>query len=537
MSQNTFPLTSASIRGHEYTVFDRAPYTLIDVLRQSRHFGNWPALRYEEAEWTFVEQWRSASALASALQDDFGVQPGDRVAIAMRNYPEWVIAFWAVQLSRAVAVGYNAWFGRDELEFLCRDSTPKVIFADEERTRALTDLTGNPAVMVTVRTTAAPAGAVPIENLLDRSCNEDRFAETQIDVDEFSTILYTSGTTEKPKGVISTHRNHVTNLLQLQMRNPPKADASGSSATLNVYPMFHIAGLSLAYSAAFNGSCLTLMRKWDSAEADRLIRCHGITSFSGPPLTVRGLLDEIAANPIPSPLRSIGSGGSTAPVSQVREISTLNAGSVRPVTGYGLTETTSTVTAISGPDFVERPTSIGRPLPTVEVRVVDARGDDVTAGDAGELLVRGAQVAVGYHNRPEATEAAFVDGWFHTGDLVRSDDDGFLHIVGRLKDVVIRGGENVSCGEVEGVLSMHPAIAESAVIGLAHPTLGEEVGAVVRLNAGQAVSPEELRTFVAQRLAAFKVPTKVLLTDAPLPRNAAGKVVKSQVRQKFCTST
>ena len=514
-------------------MFDRDPRTLLDVLLASRGFADRPALRFEDCEWTFAEQWRRVSALAAAFQDDFGVLPGDRIAIAMRNYPEWVLAFWAAQLTGAVVVGFNAWFGPAELKFLVDDSRPSVVVADEERVRALAGaLDDTTTATVSVRSGDTLSGVVRMEDLLDRACDLERFATPTTDPDALATILYTSGTTGKPKGVQSTHRNHVTNLLHLQLRSPDPTSTPPPSSTLNVYPMFHIAGLSLVYSAAANGSCLSLMRKWNAAEADRLIRQHGIRSFSGPPLTVRELLDLIQVSNSLPPLRSLGSGGSLAPVSQVLEISELGGGTVQPVTGYGLTETTSTVTTISGADFVARPDSIGRPLPTIEVRVVGPDGRDTPVSQPGELLVRGAQVAAGYFNRPDDTRAAFNNGWFHTGDLVRADDDGYLYIVGRLKDVVIRGGENVSSGEVEAVLSMHPAVAESAVIGLPHPRLGEEVCAVIRLNNGQQTGEEEFREFVAARLASFKVPSTIILTSDPLPRNASGKLVKAQVRRR-----
>ncbi|MGQ4601314.1 AMP-binding protein [Nocardia sp. R6R-6] len=529
-----FPLTTAVVGGHTYKVFDRAPHTLLDVLRESRGHGDRPALRFERAEWTFTEQWHAASALAGTLRGDLGVRPGDRIAIAMRNYPEWALAFWGAQLAGAVVVGFNAWFGTEELRFLYEDSRPTVVFADRERAESLATIVDGTTALVGVRCGDDVPETVSIEDLLARGGDPERFAAATVDPDAPATILYTSGTTGHPKGVISTHRNHVTNLLHLQLRGERPA---GPSTTLNVYPMFHIAGLSLVYSAAFSGSCLTLLYKWNATQAHELIRRHGITSFSGPPLTVREILDLIHADPAPTPLRSLGSGGSLAPVSQVMEINGLLGGGVRPVTGYGLTETTSTVTTISGPEFVRRPTSIGRPLPTVEVRVTDSNGRDVPVGTAGELLVRGAQVARSYLDRPEETRAAFNGGWFRTGDLVRADDEGFLYIVGRLKDVVVRGGENISSGEVESVLSIHPAVAESAVIGVPHPRLGEEVCAVVRLNKGYTIGPDELRAFTAERLAAFKVPATIVLTTVPLPRNASGKLVKSQVKQLLTPST
>lgn len=523
-----FPLTTRDVDGLTQVVFDRGPHTLVEVLRQAREHGERPALRFAGEELSYTQVWAAASAVAAALRDDYGVRPGDRVAIAMRNYPEWVLAFWGIQLAGAVAVGFNAWFGREELAYLVRDSAPSVIFADDQRLAALGD-TGTIPIIV-VRSDAPRRGVATFESLLMRAVDLERFAAHEVDPDSPATVLYTSGTTSTPKGVVATHRNHTTNLLQLALRSSAGATTQAAPAPgLVVYPLFHVAGLTLAYTAAFQGACAILLYKWDAREAMALIRQYGVRSFSGPPLTVRDLLDLLEEPGAPNPLVSVGSGGSVAPVSQVRAIGELPG--VIPVTGYGLTETTATVTTISGEDFVDRPTSIGRPLPTVSIRVVDPAGDDVAAGDAGELLVRGAQVARGYLNRPDETAQAFADGWFHTGDLVRADEQGFLYLVGRLKDVVIRGGENISAGEVESVLSAHSAIAECAVIGVPHPRLGEEVCAVIRVRGGHHVSSQQLTAFAAEHLAAFKVPAHYVWCDTALPRNAAGKIVKSELRK------
>lgn len=523
-----FPLTTHVIDGVAQVVFDRGPRTLVEVLLQARAHGEKAALRFAGEELSYAQTWAAASAVAATLHDDYGIRPGDHVAIAMRNYPEWVLAFWGIQLAGAVAVGFNAWFGAEELAHLVSDSEPSVIFADDRRLEALGD-TGSIPVIV-VRSGQSRRGVTTFESLVMREVDIERFAAHEVDPDSPATLLYTSGTTSAPKGVVSTHRNHTTNLLQLALRASASAKPEAAPTPgLVVYPLFHVAGLTLAYNAAFQGSCAILLYKWDAREAMALIRRYGVRSFSGPPLTVRELLDVIEEPGAQNPLVSIGSGGSLAPVSQVQAIGRIPG--VMPVTGYGLTETTATVTTISGEDFSNRPTSIGRPLPTVRIRIIGPNGDDVAPGGAGELLVRGAQVARGYLNRPEETAQAFADGWFHTGDLVRADEQGFLYLVGRLKDVVIRGGENVSAGEVESVLLAHPAIAECAVIGTAHPRLGEEVCAVVRVRDGHGVSSHELTTFAAVHLAAFKVPTHYIWVDDPLPRNAAGKVVKSELRQ------
>jgi acyl-CoA synthetase (AMP-forming)/AMP-acid ligase II len=237
----------------------------------------------------------------------------------------------------------------------------------------------------------------------------------------------------------------------------------------------------------------------------------------------RGQLDA-------STLRSLGSGGTLAPPSFIEEIGRTFNGRVSPVTGYGLTETTAAVTAISGPEYLANPTSIGRPIPTVRLRVVDDDGFDVARGDAGELLVAGPEVSLGYYNNPELTSEAFVDGWFHTGDRAIEDEQGLYHLVGRIKDVVIRAGENIYCAEVESTLAGNADVVEAAVFGRPHDELGEDVVAIVRLRPGATVTGNELREFVAQRLAVFKVPVQIAVTDAALPRTPTGKLLKSELR-------
>jgi len=519
--------------------FDRGPRTLADVWLAARELGDRPAIRYRDEVWTYQDADRAVRAFARALRRELGVAPGDRVAIAMRNYPEWVITFWACQTIGAVVVAFNAWFGASELEYLCSDSRPKVVVADEERV-ALLRTTNWSVQLVGVRCGDLRPEERSFEDL-SRPGAEPPSVDPAVRVDPHwpATILYTSGTTSRAKGVVSTHRNHVTNMLQLQVRGARGAAAPSSAAragaspppVLDVYPLFHIAGLTLVYSAALGGACLVLMYKWDVDAACSLIAEHSVTGFSGPPLMVRELLDRLEEDPdaLPS-LASIGFGGSSAPVSQVVEIAKLHGGAVAPVTGYGLTETTSTVVALSGDEFVKRPTSIGTPLPLVRTRIVGPDGACVDPGTEGELVIQGAQVAVGYLDRPADTDVAFRDGWFHTGDLVREDADGYLYIVGRIKDIVIRGSENISCGEVEGVIGAHRDVAEVGVVGTPHPRLGEEVCAVVRLKPGRRATADELRRFSAGTLAAFKVPRHVLIVEEPLPRNASGKVVKLDLR-------
>ncbi|WP_262403532.1 class I adenylate-forming enzyme family protein [Actinomadura sp. CNU-125] len=533
-----FPVTWGVHDGRPAQVFADAPATLRDLFLATKAFGDRDALVYGDERWTYAEQWDQAVRAADGLARRFGVGPGDRVAIAGRNYPEWCLAFWAVQLLGGVAVPLNAWLTAPELEVLLDDCAPALVVADAERLDRLAGLPGTTGRLRGLVGMRAPAreGVVPFADLV-RGDGPVAVPEAARRPDDIATIMYTSGTTGRPKGVVSTHLSHGCTVLSMRLRSAARANLAGGGrpagppATLLTFPLFHIAGLTALTSNVHAGRCIVSMYRFDAAEAVRLIAAERVQDVTGPPTVIRGLIDAIDGSDLDlSSLIALGSGGSQAPASQIRGIRALLGGRVGPGTAYGLTETTSAVVSIGGADLVERPTSIGRPLPTVEVRVCDPDGAPVPPGGPGELWIRGAQVALGYHGRPRESAESFRDGWFRTGDQVVQDDAGYLYLVGRLKDVVIRGGENVYCAEVEAAIEDHPGVAEAAVVGRPHPTLGEEVCAVVRLRPGRTADAEALRAHLSGRLAAFKIPVAVRFTTEDLPRNPSGKLLKAGLR-------
>jgi long-chain acyl-CoA synthetase len=302
-------------------------------------------------------------------------------------------------------------------------------------------------------------------------------------------------------------------------------------------PFFRATGCHsvLVANTAFGGK-LVIMYKWDPERALELIEREEVTNFGGVPSMVWQVLDSPDfAKRNTSTVKAIGYGGAPAPPELVKRIKEhFPTGSAS--NGYGLTETSSVSTMNAGSDYESKPDSVGPPVPVVEVKVVDSDGNALPPGEVGELWITGPNIVKGYWNKPEATAETFTDGWLHSGDVARLDDEGFVYIVDRAKDMLIRGGENIYCVEVEGVLFEHPAVTEAAVIGIPHPVLGEEVGAVVQLRSGATVTEEELKAHVADSLAAFKVPVRFWFRDEPLPRNPAGKVMKRDLREELLPS-
>ncbi|MGE7435600.1 class I adenylate-forming enzyme family protein [Kitasatospora sp. NPDC001175] len=518
--------------------YRQGPRTLRELLDTTLAHGDRPFLLAGSRELTYAGHHTAATALAHRYRTRYGLRPGDRVVIAMRNLPEWQIAFWATQLAGLVAVPLNAWWERGELGYALDDCEPGLIVADRERAERTERWAA--ARGVPLLTVGAPGlGHDRLEELpLDGpAASGAGLPPVEISPEDQATLIYTSGTTGHPKGVAATHRawcaaaqNPRFFALSAMLCADVDPVAVPLHTALMTYPFFHVAAFTALFPLMASGGAVVLMHKWDAAEALRLIAGHRITAYYGVPATALGLLDaaDAAGEELPT-MRAISTGGSAAPPGLARRIARRFGGRVEARNGYGLTETCGGVIANLGARYVEQPDSIGRPAPAVEVRIAGPTGAALPDGEIGELWLRGQPVFSGYRNNPEATAAAFTDGWFRTGDLARLQG-GEVYIVDRLKDIVIRGGENVYCIEVEGVLFDHPEVADAAVIGVPHPVLGEEVAAVVVLRPGAGVDADGLRDHVAARLASFKVPTHVFLRGTGLPRNPTGKIVKRALR-------
>ncbi|WP_244375802.1 class I adenylate-forming enzyme family protein [Streptomyces ficellus] len=512
-------------------VYAEGPRTLREFVEATWAYGERPFLVADRRTYTYGEFFAAACALARRFTDVYGLRPGDRAVVAMRNHPEWQIAFWAVQLAGLVAVPLNAWWTEDEFRHALDDCRPRVLLVDGERVERVRDWARLRRVPGLVFHGDAEEGFERYEDLppADPALGPP---DVEVRPGDDATIIYTSGTTGRPKGAVATHLAQAGAAMNPRYHAAVAALERGeipgtgpAPVSLTTFPFFHVAAFTSFYSVMAAGGTLVLMRKWDAARALELIHEHGVTHYAGVPTTALHLLD-LAGDSGLGTLTSLNTGGAAAPPGLVARCPE----GVEPRNGYGLTETSGGVLANFGASYRSFPGSVGRPTPVTEVRIAAPDGRPLPDGEVGELWLRGQSLVRGYWQDPAATATAFTpDGWLRTGDLaiVR---DGRVSVVDRLKDMVIRGGENVYCGEVEAALYGHPDVVDAAVLGVPHPRLGEEVAAVVRLREGAAAGADELRAHVARGLAAFKVPAHVLVQREPLPRNATGKVLKRELR-------
>ncbi len=498
---------------------------------------------FEDERWTMPRVLELVGQIGHALVHDLGVTNGDRVAIAMRNYPEWIAAFAAITSVGAIAVPMNAWWQTDEVVFALDDSGSKIVIADADRLNRMRAATPGSitAKVVTVREGAEPRPddpfeVVALEDLLTPGVS---LPDVDIDPDDDVTILYTSGTTGHPKGAVSTHRAVLSSLMAFAargainaFREPSDPDPNKPQTALMLpVPLFHVTGLVPVMLGAFvGGSKLVMTYKWNPDRALELIERERVTNFVGVPTMSWDLLEAATFDQRDtSSLLAVGGGGAPMPPELVKRIED-NFSKGRPSLGYGMTETNAYGPGNAGDDFLAHPTSTGRAVPIMDLRVTDPVGDVLPAGETGEIWFRGPMLIRGYWNRPDATADTIVDGWLRSGDIGRIDDEGFVYVSDRAKDMVFRGGENIYSAEVEAAIYEHPAVYEAAVYGIPHERLGEELACHVMVKEGAMLTVDELQQFVGERLANFKVPSRVTIVTEQLPRNASGKILKRELR-------
>ena len=541
-------MAEAVIRGVPTRIWKNTPPSLGFLVRHSRSHGDRLFTVYEEERISFESSFRATAALAAELARR-GVGKGDRVAIAMTNLPEWPAAFFAIVALGAIAVPLNAWWIGAELEYGLSDSGSKALICDYARWQRIEPQRGNlPGLehVIVSRATEVEPGAERLEDLIGAPPSwsglpDADLPDVPIDPDDSATILYTSGTTGQPKGALGTHRNLLTNILSVGYSNARAALRRGEAppepqpkVALIVIPLFHCTALSaMLMGTMVAGHTIVFMRKWDPVEALAIIEREKVQLTGGVPTIAWQLLEHPERHRFDlSSLETISYGGAPAAPELVKKI--WEEFGALPGNGWGMTETTATVTSHVGEDYLARPDSAGPPVAVAELRIMSLDGArELAAGEVGELWAKGPQIVQGYWNNPEASAATFVDGWVRTGDLARLDEEGFVYIVDRVRDMVIRGGENIYSIEVENVLFDHPAVMDAALVGLPHRTLGEEPAAVVHLAPGASATEEELKAWVRERLAVFKTPVRVAFMDAPLPRNANGKILKHELKALF----
>jgi len=559
-----FETHDVDVQGVRFTTWKNGPADLIEILRLSRHYGDREFLVHEGQRVTFAHHFVLAATMAQRLID-YGVTPGDRVALAARNLPQTVVAFWGAVAAGAIVAPLNAWWTSEELAFGLNDSAATVLVLDEERLARLrkqfnhlrhlrliiviSDDPEHPADLGTPHDVISLRG---YREFLGDVSPHAELPDIAVSPDDDATIFYTAGTTARPKGAVGTHRNAVVSVMSLSFVNECRDRCAGVThatdheiSLLNI-PLFHVTGaLAGLVAHTATGGTLVTMRHFDAGRALALIERERVTTIGG----VSTIVQQLLAHPDVrkydlSSVRSVSYGGAPVPESLPARIAALLPRAIA-ANGYGLTETSALVAQISGQLYLDHPNSCGVALPVCEIAVVPESfdGSEPTAdsrcgaGEAGELWVKGPNVVRGYWHKPQATAQSFSHGWVRTGDIARVDDSGLMYIVDRSKDMIIHRGENVYPSVVENEILQHPAVAECAVIGLAHEEDGEEVVAVVVLREEGLVSASQLADFVAPRVASFERPSRYYLRPFALPRNAQLKVLKRELRDALAHET
>lgn len=531
-----YELTHSTTNNVPMRTFLNAPTSLRELFAEN--VSDLDFIVYQDERYTYREVYEQASLLAAQLTTVYGVTQGDRVAITMRNYPEWIVTFMATTSIGAIAVAMNAWWEADEIAQGLEDCGAKVIVADQERLERLALIEDLNVEVIAVRPSEDDHLGTEYRSLLAAGPTGTKMPAVEVKPEDSATIFYTSGSTGFPKGALASHRNILSALFSWELDQksallkaglePPKLAVQ--AATLLAVPLFHATGSHAIYLSSYRAQRkIVCMYKWDADQAAELIEREKIHSFIAPAAMTGDLVQAAAQRSERdlSTLISVGGGGAPRAPEQVRDID-LAFKSAMPSTGWGMTETNAIGTGIGGQDYLDRPESSGQVSAVLDVKVVDDQGNSLPQGERGELWIRGASVIAGYWRRPEANTETFIEGWLRTGDVAYFDADGFVFIVDRIKDLIIRGGENIGCGEVEAALLEHPSVLEASVYAIPDERLGEEVASTI--YSLESIDEPELRGFLAERLARFKIPRYIHIVDENLPRIASGKIFKRKLR-------
>ncbi len=539
----TFAVHEVDVRGVTFKAFKNIPPTVPSLLAAgwARHGdGALEYLAYEGEVLTYADFTSMVYRLAHAMRDELGVQQGDRVAIAMRNYPELLALVLAISSIGGVVVFVNAWWTTEELDYALRDSGARIVFADSPRLQRLEPLQSELGLTLIGVRDAEGQSAHDL-TALETNAASDTAPVVTIDTDDDFAVMYSSGTTGHPKGVVQTHRGAVNAVFSWLMQSvvaplvtPPEPDATAPPrpSALVVTPLFHVTATHPLFLLSLPaGAKITLMHKWDAEGAVRLMRDNSITRFLGVPTQSAELMQAALkmGETLPA-MDYLGSGGAKRPGAQVAQLAKAfpNAG---VATGWGMTETNALGIGMIGEDYTARPESAGKLHPPVqELRMLDDAGNDVPVGCLGEITVKSPANMRCYLNKPEATTETLQDGWLRTGDLGVLDEDGYVTILDRKKNIIIRGGENIACLDVEGALHRHPDVLEAAAFSVPDDRLGEAVGAAVQLKNGATLTCDDMATFLQGHLAPFKIPVHLWVQRDVLTRGATDKIDRRAIR-------
>ncbi len=538
-----FEMEELTIDGHNYPVYKHAASTLTEVIQNGRNHGDIDFMVYEGRRYTYTRFFEEVDALAATFQNDLGIGKGDRLAIAMRNNPEWAVAYVAATLIGAIVVPVNSWGKTEELQYALTDSRSSILVCDAARFTLIANILGEIDLDILLVDGDASAERVTDFNAAVEQGRGQSYSVAEVDPEDACVILYTSGSTGFPKGVVHRHVAACQSLMnmffygmllmELEGAREFKGGAERETPMLTV-PLFHATGLLSGLLMPLQmGHKTVMMYKWDTLQALKLIEQEKITGLTSVPAILMELFNHPEFdNHDTSSLIRIAAAGAATPAG-LPELIREKAGEPSRSTGWGMTETMAVGSVMSGAVYDLHPESAGIPSPIVNMRFVDPEGQVLPEGEAGEIEVRSIVCTPGYWEKPEANESTFMaDRWMKTGDLARLDEDGYLHITGRIKEIVIRGGENIYPGEIEQAAYKLPQVQENVVFGVEDAAMGEEL-AMVAYSGNGDLSEDTLRTFLKEHLAGYKVPKYIQISDQPLPQNASGKLHKLKVKEAF----
>ena len=539
-----FELIQETVQGRSMRVFKNRELSLREKVANAGLHGDLDFLVHGDRRVSYGEFASLCWGTAENLQRDHGLEKGDRIAILSYNCPDWLIALFGATSAGGIGVGLNGWWATEELEYGLNDSGSRFLVVDEKLYPRVAPVLEQIESLETVFYIGEhpPQGTVPIADLIQRS---DQLPTVPIDEDDPWVILYTSGTTGRSKGCITTHRGTIHQVQGIILATLVGATSGGAdplpagerrqAASLLTSPLFHVGGLHSGFCVGMTAGAKLVFGqgKFTPEQAMELIEREKVSIWGAIPTLLHRLVHHPDVTKYDlSSLRTVSFGGApTAPetIEKAREVLPIEPSFAN---AYGLTETHGVATVNGGKDLLDKMTSVGRPLPFLDMKVVDEDGKEVPDGQLGEIVIYGPTITPGYWNRPDATAETVVDGWLQSGDLGYRDADGFFFVVDRAKDMILRGGENVYCTEIENCMADHPEIDEAAVVGVPDAELGERVKAIVRRVPGSSLDQTGVQQHVAAHMAAFKVPEFVVFSDDPLPRNAAGKLLKNVLRGK-----